>query len=298
MQRVRELFRAPERVAQADFLRREVAARMHERLMLIKATPERVLDAGCGTGADLVHLQQRYPSAQVIGLDGVPAMLAAAARREEQAASAVQRLLHRLAPAALRPGVPGAALVCSDFARLPLAAGSVDMLWSNLALHWHPHPDMVFSEWRRVLRVEGLLMFSGFGPSTFKEVRAAFSVLDDAPHTLSFVDMHDLGDMLIHGGFSTPVMDMETITITYDSTARLLAELRAWGGNPLSTRRRGLIGRRAWQRVLDAFEVQRGADGKLHLTCEVVYGHAFRPAPRVTAAGESIVRFDPPRPRR
>jgi malonyl-CoA O-methyltransferase len=179
---------------------------------------------------------------------------------------------------------------------LPFGTNSLDLLWSNLALHWHPQPDRVFAEWRRVLRVDGLLMFSCFGPDTFIELRTAFAALDETPHTLPFVDMHDFGDQLVEAGFSTPVMDMERITVTYDNVAALLADVRALGGNPLATRRRGLIGRAAWQRMLDAFEAQRRPDGKLGLSFEVIYGHAFRPAPRTTAAGEAIVRFQPRKP--
>jgi malonyl-CoA O-methyltransferase len=104
--------------------------------------------------------------------------------------------------------------------------------------------------------------------------------------------MHDFGDMLVNSGFSTPVMDMETITVTYESVDKLMADVRAHGGNPLATRRRGLLGRNAWRRVTEALEKTRRADGRLPLTFEVIYGHAFRPEPRTTAAGEAIVRLD------
>jgi malonyl-CoA O-methyltransferase len=293
LQRVRTLFAAPARVAEADFLRREVALRMHERLALVKLNPQRVLDAGCGSGPDLELLQERYAQARVFGLDGALPMLEQALQAQRSASSALQRLMRRLVPPGFKSELPGSALVCADFARLPLRTASLDLLWSNLALHWHPQPDRVFEEWRRALRVDGLLMFSCFGPDTFKELRTAFSELDRAPHVLPFVDMHDFGDMLVNAGFATPVMDMETIVVTYESTDRLLADARAWGGNPLSTRRRGLVGRTAWDRVLQALERERGDDGKLRLTFEVVYGHAFRPAPRTTAGGEAIVRFAP-----
>lgn len=292
VRRVRSLFRAVDRLADSDFLRREVAARMAERLALVKIAPRHVLDAGCGSGADLTALQERYPGAHVLGIDAAEPMLGRAAYAQRHARSALQRLLKRLMPPGFKPGVADASLLCGDFSQLPLPSGSLDLIWSNLALHWFPQPDRVFAEWRRALRVDGLLMFSCFGPDTFKEVRAAFAVLDEAPHALSFVDMHDFGDMLVNAGFSTPVMDMETITVTYDSIEKLWVDMRAWGGNPLTTRRRGLVGRAAWSRVQAALERSRGADGKLRLTYEVVYGHAFRPEARTTASGESIVRFD------
>lgn len=290
LSRVRGLFAHPERIAPSDFLRREIAERMHERLSLVKIVPKQVLDAGCGAGADLAMLQKTYPAAQILGLDGAGAM-ARAARGPVSQGGALNQLLTRLMPA--KAGVD---VLCGDYGNLPLGPNSLDLLWSNLALHWHPLPDRVFAEWRRVLRVEGLLMFSCFGPDTFIELRSAFAALDAHPHTLPFVDMHDFGDQLVEVGFSTPVMDMERITVTYDTPQALLLDVQALGGNPLESRRRGLIGRAAWRRVLDAFEEQRLPDGKLGLTFEVIYGHAFRPAPRTTASGESIVRFQPRKP--
>lgn len=291
---VRRAFTQPIRLQDSQFLRREVAQRMHERLALVKLAPQDVLDAGCGEGADLPVLQTTYPQARVLGLDGSAAMLALAQSRQLGAMSSVNRLLGKFLPQSIRPGGQGGpVLAAGDFAQLPLAGTAVDLVWSNLALHWHPQPDRVFAEWRRVLRNDGLLMFSCFGPDTFKELRHAFAALDAAPHSLPFVDMHDFGDMLVNAGFATPVMDMETITVTYETADKLLADVRAWGGNPLASRRRGLCGRQAWRRMMETLEETRRADGKLGLSFEVIYGHAFRPVPRTTAAGESIIRFEP-----
>jgi malonyl-CoA O-methyltransferase len=279
--RVRRLFGRPERLAPADFLRREIAQRMHERLELVKVAPQRVLDAGCGAGPDLARLQQAYPAAHLLALDASQAMLGSIGAPKK---SLIGRLL---------PAKAGLDRVCGDFGELPLAPASLDLIWSNLALHWHPQPDRVFAEWRRVLRVNGLLMFSNFGPDTFKELTAAFAEMDGTPHALPFVDMHDFGDQLVEAGFSTPVMDAERLTVTYATPRALLADVRALGGNPLATRRRGLIGRAAWEKMEQALERRRRADGAIGLTFEIIYGHAFRPAPRTTAAGEAIVRFQP-----
>jgi malonyl-CoA O-methyltransferase len=289
---VREYFSQPARMQQSDFLRREIASRMHDRLKLVKIAPLRVLDAGCGPGADLGLLQKDFRAAQIIGLDAAQAMVRAAQAPASTLASLNQFLVKLL------PSKVGIDLVCGDFAAIPLSGNTIDLLWSNLALHWHPQPDLVFKEWYRVLRSNGLLMFSCFGPDTFKEVRAAFAEADLAPHVLPFVDMHDFGDMLVSAGFATPVLDMETVTVTYASAAALLADVRAWGGNPLATRRRGLMGKAAWQRMHAALEKTRRADGNLGLTFEIVYGHAFRPTPRMTKAGEAIIRFDMPRKRK
>jgi malonyl-CoA O-methyltransferase len=274
--RVRQLFSAPAKVAGADFLRREIAARMHERRSIVKAAPARILDAACGAGADLAVLQEAYPAAHVLGLDASAPMLA---NGPAQPRSFLGKLL---------PSKRGTDRLCADFGNLPLGPNSVDLVWSNLGLFWHPLPDRVFAEWRRVLRVDGLLMFSSFGPDTLKELREA------GLHTLPFVDMHDFGDQLVEAGFSTPVMDMEKITVTYSDVKTMMADVRALGGNPLDTRPRGLMSRSRWHAVNAALERQR-KDGKLTLTFEVIYGHAFRPAPKTTSSGEAIIRFQPRR---
>ncbi|HSY30212.1 MAG TPA: methyltransferase domain-containing protein, partial [Burkholderiaceae bacterium] len=89
LQRVRRLFAAPEPLRESDFLRREVANRMQERLALVKLAPKAVLDAGCGEGADLVSLQKRYADARLVGIDASPAMLTAARDTQSSAWSAL-----------------------------------------------------------------------------------------------------------------------------------------------------------------------------------------------------------------
>ncbi|MES2831902.1 MAG: methyltransferase domain-containing protein [Pseudomonadota bacterium] len=300
--RVRRLFAKPERIIESGFLRREIAVRMHERLTLVRLSPRGVLDAGCGNGADLPMLQKLYPDAQIVGVDGAQAMLQTARGSQKAALSAVNRLLAQWLPARLTSGLTSgltprgldARLVCADFGKLPFATDAVDLIWSNLALHWHPQPDRVFGEWRRLLRANGLLMFSCFGPDTFQQLRTAFVAATGgaATRVLPFVDMHDFGDMLVGAGFATPVMDMEKITVTYETVERLMDDARAWGGNPLSNRPRGLLGRHTWLRLCAALEGMRESNGLIPLTFEIIYGHAFRPLPKVTASGESIVRFD------
>ncbi|MEO8598455.1 MAG: methyltransferase domain-containing protein [bacterium] len=294
--RVRQMFSSAQRVADAEFLRREVSLRMFERLELVKIDPQRLLDAGCGTGGDLAMLKKQYAHAEVLAVDASGAMLLEARSQLEAALSSVHRLLAKYLPGKSKVKLGAgldAFLLCSDFAQLPLTHNAVDLVWSNLALHWHPQPDFVFREWRRVLRQDGLLMFSCFGPDTCKELRDAFATVDAAPHILPFVDMHDLGDMLVEAGFSTPVMDMEHITVTYSSVEKLMADVRALGGNPLSTRRLGLMGKGDWSKITGYLEQLRQTDGKIPLTFEIIYGHAFRPVSRVISSGESIIRITP-----
>lgn len=287
--RVRRLFSEPARSAGSQFLRREIAARMVERLSLIKTRPAQVLDAGCGEGDDLMALAQTFPDAALLGIDASVAMLQLARERALQSGSRLQSLLRRWLARPQPAQVPR--LACADFSRLPLAAASADLLWSNLALHWHPQPHRVLQEWARILRVDGLLMFSTFGPDTFAQLRDAYAAIGERAPVLPFVDLHDYGDMMVEAGFADPVMDMEKMNITYSSANALLSDVQSFGGNPLEARQPGLKGRRRQQALLQALESQKKADGRISLTIEAVYGHAFKPLPRKTPAGESIIHF-------
>lgn len=265
-----------------DFFAREIDRRMQERLDYVTLKPKRILDLGCSRGASFPALAARYPDAELLGLDIAPAMLAAG--RSQRAGW--QRWL----------GIGKNAdplRLAADATNLPLASRTVALVWSNLLLHWLDDPIPALAEAHRVLEVGGLLMFSTLGPDTLKELRSAFS--DGYAHTQRFADMHDLGDMLVGCGFADPVMDMEVITLTYDDLDALFADLRTSGSMcAMKARRHGLTGRRSWEVARLAYEKLR-RDGKLPATFEIVYGHAWKAAPKQTPDGRAIVRFDLPR---
>ena len=279
----------------AAVLQREVSARMAERLGIIKLAPNAILDAGCGTGEALGELRTRYPGAQIIGLDLAWNMALAAQSRSRIIADDERPLLARLLGS--RAMVMAPAMVCGDIGRLPLKAGCVDLIWSNLALQWIDAPPQAFGEFHRVLATGGLLSFTTFGPDTLRELRTAFAAVDTATHINRFVDMHDLGDMLVEAGFADPVVDMEILTLTYADAIVLMRELKALGAhNVTAARPRGMMGRERWRRMLDALDAFR-RDGRLPATFEVIYGHAWKPAPRVATDGRAIVHFTRHRPR-
>ncbi len=187
------------------------------------------------------------------------------------------------------------AYICGDLEALPLQSGSVDLLWSSLALQWCNDLDATFSGMRRVLAPNGLLMFSTFGPDTLKELRQAFSQVDGYSHVSRFQDMHDIGDALMRAGFAEPVMDMEHFTLTYDTASGLMRDLKALGAhNATRGRRQGLAGKSAWKRMEAAYEKLR-QDGRLPATYEVIYGHAW--APNQLPDGRQVVPMPSPRQR-
>ena len=197
----RRFERAASTYGEVAVLAREVERRMAERLDYMRHDPQWVLDAGCGPGEGLGLLRKRYPKARLIGLDIARAMTHSA----RQARTILGWARDLFSGAACHH-------VCADLARLPLAPASVAMVWSNLALAWAADPPAALSELARVLEPRGLLMFSTYGPDTLKELRGAFAGVDGYAHVHRFIDMHDLGDMLVAAGFADPVMDMEMVT--------------------------------------------------------------------------------------
>jgi len=259
----RRFERAARSYAGAARLEEEIGARMLERLGYLKIAPRRILDAGSGPGRDSAALLSKFPKALVVGLDFSAAMLAVGRRR----------LFEKRR------------FVCGDLGRLPFAAGAFDFAWSNMALHW-ANPEAAIGELARVVAPEGLVMFSTLGPDTLKELRAAAG----EARVHAFVDMHDLGDMLVHAGFAAPVMDMEVVTFTYRDAGTLLDDLRKSGQtNARADRPRGLAGKQLLTGIKSKFEKSA--------TFEVVYGHAWKGAPRKLADGRDIVQFRAPQAR-
>ena len=268
-------------------LQREVCDRLLERLDFMSLQPGRVLDVGSGTGYGLAHLRTRYAEAELCALDIAPAMLTAARARLPQS-TWTQRTLARLtlAPAPLTH------LICADMDRLPLPSGSMNLVWSSLALQWAHDLEATLKGFHRVLAPSGLLIFATFGPDTLKELRTAFAAVDEAPHVNRFIDLHDIGDMLIHAGFASPVMEMEMLTLTYADLKTLMRDLKGIGAhNAASSRRRGLLGKSAWARLEQAYQAQQ-LEGRLPATFEVIYGHAWVGDKKQREDGRQVIQFN------
>jgi len=267
-------------------LQREVCDRLLERLDFMKLTPKQVVDVGAGTGYGLQQLRTRYAAADLIGLDLAPAMLARA-RAKFPALNWLDRISSRFT---LQP-TGTTDFVCADMERLPLKSHGVDLIWSNLTLQWANDLEATLRGFHRTLAPGGLLMFATFGPDTLKELRSAFACIDDAPHVHRFADLHDIGDMLVNAGFVNPVMEMELLTLTYADLKSLMIDLKGIGAhNAAVVRRRGLLGKSAWQKLEQEYERHRIA-GRLPATYEVIYGHAWVGDKTHLEDGRQIIQF-------
>lgn len=265
-----------QRQAQAPWLHGEVARRMGERLSIIKLQPARILDWGAFVGAGQPVLSAAYPKAEIHAVE---------ADEERRAATAAARrpawwkaLAGQAPQAVLRPPEVGAA--------------SADLLWANMVLHGVVDPQREVAAWHRALAVDGFLMFSTLGPGSLRDLVQVYDRQGWPAPLAPFVDMHDLGDMLVQSGFADPVMDQETLTLTWASADALLAELRTLGGNVDPQRSAGLRTPRWRARLVEGLNTLAGPDGRIALVFELVYGHAFKPAPRPKLAGETAVSLD------
>jgi malonyl-CoA O-methyltransferase len=251
----------------AAVLHAQVREALLTRLDFTRLTPRTVLDGGAGTGHASRALKRRYPKSLVIALDSSKDMLRMAARQQSW----------------FRPFVR----VCADAELLPFQDGSVDLIVSNLMLHWC-NPDAVFAEFRRVLAPHGLLSFSAFGPDTLRELRDSWGEVDSCTHVHRFIDMHDLGDALVRGGFAAPVLDVERYTLSYLDVRKIAADLKATGAhNATMGRAPGLTGPRKFAGMQAAYERFR-QNGRLPATYEVVFAHAWVPAASERTDGTSV----------
>lgn len=269
----------------AAFLQQEVARRLDDHLDGVKIDPGLILDAGCGTGYACDLLRARFPSARVIGLDIAHAMLRQAQVRQG-VGDGWRKLLRSLSarPSAFTP-------LCADLERLPLKRDSIDLAWSNLALQWVDDLEGTFRGLHRILKPGGLFLFASFGPDTLKELRAASRSIDGHRHVNTFIDMHDVGDALVHAGFSHPVMEMEHLTLTYAELIGLMRDLRAIGAHIVKQdARAGLMGKAAWHQLAENYERFR-RDGRLPATYEVIYGHAWAGAKDRLEDGRQIIQL-------
>ncbi len=266
------------RLPAPPWLHAEIAGRMAERLALFRMAPRRVLDWGSFLGAGAPSLMAAYPDAALIAVEPSDAL----ATRSRQA-------LRSPWWTARRWKAPPAQVIVDSAAASPADA---QLVWANMGLHAVKDPPALMQRWHRMLSTGGFVMFSCLGPDTLRELRAVYACLGWPAPTVDFVDMHDLGDMLLHAGFADPVMDQETLTVQWDSAQALCKDLRGLGGNASTARASGLRTPRWLARMQCELDALRDAQGRLSLTFEIVYGHAFKATPPTTAPAQTQVSLE------
>ena len=231
-------------------LQQDVGTRLLTILDSLPQAPGRILDLGCGTGYFYPALRHRFPDAEYLGLDLAAGMVAYARQRFPQA----DRWL------------------VGDAEALPLAAGSVDLVFSSLAVQWCYRPELLFAELSRVLRPGGRCVFTSLGPATLQELRAAWAAVDEQQHVNSFLPPADLTRAAAGISGLSLALKSEQFCMRYQKVRDPLNELKTLGAHNVNRGRpEGLTGRRALQGMLDAYERWR-EQGTLPATYDVLFG--------------------------
>ncbi|MBK1735275.1 malonyl-[acyl-carrier protein] O-methyltransferase BioC [Halorhodospira abdelmalekii] len=253
----RRMARCAKRYEPAAALQREVAERLLERLEPVHLAPRRVVDVGAATGYATRALLKRFRTAEVYAIEDAPDLL----RRCRKRGSWLRR----------------PRCICTDPEALPFPDGSIDLLFSNLALQWASDIGAALAEMRRVLSPAGALFFTTLGPQTLEELRGAWAEVDHYTHIHTFCDKPIVGEAMLRCGFTGPVVDGEQLTLTYQQPRAVIRELKALGSINASTRRpRGLASPHRLARVEAAYSRRfRQADGRVPATYEILYGHAW-----------------------
>jgi malonyl-CoA O-methyltransferase len=231
-------------------LQRDVGAQLLTSLDQLQIVPTTVLDLGCGTGYFYPDLRRRYPDARYLGLDLAQGMV-------EYARSRV---------------VGECDWLVGDAEALPLAANSVDLVFSSLAVQWCYRPEHLFAELSRVLRPGGCCVFTSLGPDTLCELRAAWAAVDSHQHVNTFIPLSDLATAARQVPGIQLALDNGLFRMEYQRVRDLLAELKTLGAHNMNRDRpAGLTSRRAMAGMLQAYETWR-EDGVLPATYDVIFG--------------------------
>ena len=230
------------------FLQNEIANRLAEKLKVISIKPQTIIDLGSGTGLLSNKTAEIFPNANLICVDFAQQSLLKNSQKLK---------------------------VCANAYELPFASNSGDFMVSNLMMQWCPDLKALFNECFRVLKPEGLILFTTFGPDTLKELKRSWSAVDSSAHVNNFIDMHDIGDQMLQSGFQSPIMEMENITLTYEKVLDLMHDLKSIGAQNVGSRSKALTGKTKFKKMIEMYESYR-SDGKLPATYEVIYGHAWK----------------------
>ncbi len=242
---------------QVSALYHEVADRLLDRLELMRFTPEFIADIGSKDGYSIASLLKHYPGATLHAIEDQSAWFEAFS----SAYSHSQIHAH-----------------VSDIEQVSLADQSVDCVFSNLAVSWSNDFEASMREWLRVLKPEGMILFSCLGVDTLKEHRQSMQAIGRRFAVHEYTDMHWVGDVLLAQGYVDPVVHMETLTVHYGSLKALWRDLRyAMATNIRIDRSRGLLTPKLWQSMEAHYASLRDDRGRYPVTFEIVYGHALAP---------------------
>lgn len=264
----RRFERAASTFDDSDFVHSATREGLLARLAPLLVDAKTVIDLGAATGAASQVLEKRFRSARVISVDVAHGMLTKAREKKSWLSKS--------------------GFTQASAESLPFANESVDVIFCNLLLPWVSDPLLIFTEVARVLRKGGVFAFATLGPDSLREVGHAWGAVDSDAHVNHFPDMHNLGDGLVSAGLRDPVLDVDRLSVSYENSGRLFADLTAVGArNALRQRASSLTGKQRFAAMVA--ELDRGAaDGRITLDLELVFGHCWGAGPKIDPADYRI----------
>ena len=262
----RQRDRAAARFDRHDFLFREVAERLLDRLCDTTRRYDLALDLGCHSGI----------------LSVASVALPDADRRIGRLIQA--EMAPRLAQQAAANSAP---TLCADEEFLPIAPDSLDLIVSSLSLHSVNDLPGALIQAQRALKPDGLLLTALLGARSLQELRDALLTAEAevaggaSPRVAPFVEVRDAGGLMQRAGFALPVVDTDVIQVSYDHAFALMRDLRGMGmANALTQRSRRPTRRGVLLRAAELYQQRHGApDGGVSATFEIVFMHGWKPGP-------------------
>lgn len=249
--------RAAMGIGDYDFLLRDVAARLSDRLSLVKRDFARVLDLGAHHGVLADMLKTRAGTVDVFASDMSPRFAA-------------------------QSNVPS---IAADEEFLPFRAHCMDAVVSNLSLQWVNDLPGALLQIRQILKPDGLFLAAVLGGESLRELRdslmqAELAVSGGAsPRVSPFIDMRDMGGLMQRAGFALPVVDSDMITVDYPHALKLMQDLRGMGASN-ATRNRLMIPTRR-EVLLEAGKIYQekfgSITGRVPATFQVIYAIGWKP---------------------
>lgn len=236
----------------AAVLQKRVAARAMMGLPT-GTCPEYVLDLGSGTGSETSLLCGHFPDSHVTGLDLAMGMIKFA-----------------------RSQCDSASWCSGDIESLPFKSESVDLVFSSLAIQWCSF-ETVLEETFRVLRPDGVFVFSSLASGTMAELKEAWQQVDSHVHINGFDSFEQQKLWSLESGFKPQSFKQQTETLYYPELFQMLRELKALGVNTVHGRPSGLMTRGRLTRLQEAYESFR-VDAGLPLSYQLLYGILRKPA--------------------
>jgi malonyl-CoA O-methyltransferase len=241
--------------AKHDFIHHHCRNDLIERMTFMNLNPKIAIDLGCANGSSSRFLAKHYKKCHTFSLDLSQGMLIESRKKRSFLTPIME--------------------IQASAYSLPFKNNSIDLIFANLLMPWIGDLPLFFIEISRILKNDGLFIFSTLGPDSLQIIKSIWSKLDNYEHINPFIDMHIIGDQILQSGLGDPVLDAEKLTINYKNIDSLFSDLKNSGAsNCLKNRNPTLTGKKKIKEFKLELENNIKND-QFNVELELIYGHAW-----------------------